>query len=156
MPKRSFPVVLSPTDQEQLLLWERAHGTPQQVGLRCRIVLGAAKGEDNLRLAARLHINRHTVSLWRKRVKKEGVGAVWEVASGRGRKPHYDATKRERMIEATLQSKPEGQTHWSCRTLAKAHGVSKNTVNRLWQLHNLKPHLSRTFKLSEIPISWRN
>src|SRR5437868_9986530 len=39
-------------------------------------------------------------------------------------------------------------THWSCRTLAKAQGVSHSTVNRLWQLHNLKPHLSRTFKLS--------
>ncbi|HAM53618.1 MAG TPA: IS630 family transposase [Nitrospiraceae bacterium] len=53
------------------------------------------------------------------------------------------------MIEATLQSKPNGQTHWSCRTLAKAYGVSKNTVNRLWQLHNLKPHLSS--KLSRDP-----
>src|SRR5438105_10554286 len=39
-------------------------------------------------------------------------------------------------------------THWSCRLMAKAQGVSKNTVNRLWQLHNIKPHLSRTFKLS--------
>jgi transposase len=32
--------------------------------------------------------------------------------------------------------------------MAQAQGVSKDTVNRLWQLHNLKPHLSRTFKLS--------
>ncbi|MCX7038022.1 MAG: hypothetical protein NT005_02650, partial [Spirochaetes bacterium] len=51
--------------------------------------------------------------------------------------------KRDGMIEATLQTKPEGQTHWSCRTLAKAQGVSKNTVNRLWQMHNLKPASSR-------------
>jgi len=35
--------------------------------------------------------------------------------------------------------------------MAEAQGVSKNTVNRLWQLHNLKPHLSRTFKLSRDP-----
>src|SRR5437899_2773106 len=39
-------------------------------------------------------------------------------------------------------------THWSCRLMAEAQEVSKNTVNRLWQLHNLKPHLSRTLKLS--------
>ena len=32
--------------------------------------------------------------------------------------------------------------------MAQAQGVSKNTVNRLWQLHQLKPHLSETFKLS--------
>jgi transposase len=35
--------------------------------------------------------------------------------------------------------------------MAKAQGMIKNTVNRLWQLHNLKPHLSRTFKLSRDP-----
>ena len=151
MPKRSIPVVLSTTDQAQLRQWERAHGTPQQVGLRCRIVLGAAEGEDSLHLAARLHVNRHTAELWRKRVNEQGVGAVWEVAQGRGRKPRYGVAKRDGMIEATLQTKPEGQTHWSCRTMAKAQGVSKSTVNRLWQMHNLKPHLHRTFKLSRDP-----
>jgi len=54
-------------------------------------------------------------------------------------------------VEATLHSRPKGQTHWSCRSMAAAHGVSKNTINRLWQLHNLKPHLHRTFKLSRDP-----
>jgi transposase len=151
MPKRSIPVVLSTTDQAQLRQWERAHGTPQQVGLRCRIVLGAAEGEDSLHLAARLHVNRHTANLWRKRVNEQGAGAVWEIAPGRGRKPRYGVAKRDGMIEATLQTKPEGQTHWSCRTMAKAQGVSKSTVNRLWQMHNLKPHLHRTFKLSRDP-----
>jgi len=151
MPKRSIPVVLSSNDKAQLQQWVRAHGTPQQVGLRCRIVLGAAEGEDGLHVAARLHVSRHTANLWRRRVNEQGVGAVWEVAPGRGRKPRYDAAKQDGMIEATLQTKPEGQTHWSCRTMAKAQGVSKNTVNRLWQMHNLKPHLHRTFKLSRDP-----
>jgi hypothetical protein len=50
-----------------------------------------------------------------------------------------------------VETKPKGMTQWSCRTLAKAQGVSPSTVNRLWQLHNLKPHLSRTFKLSRHP-----
>ena len=54
-------------------------------------------------------------------------------------------------MEATLQTKPKGATHWSCRTLARSQQVSKNTVNRIWQEHNLKPHLSRTFKLSRDP-----
>ena len=81
----------------------------------------------------------------------KGIGCVWEIAAGRGRKPRYDQAKRKAMIEATLQTKPKGMTHWSCRQMAQAQGVSKNTVNRLWQLHNLKPHLSRTFKLSRDP-----
>jgi hypothetical protein len=99
MPKGSIPVVLSATDQAQLRQWERAHGTPQQVGLRCRIVLGAAGGEDSLHLAARLHVNRHTANLWRRRVNEQGVGAVWEVAPGRGRKPLYGVAKRDGMID---------------------------------------------------------
>jgi transposase len=148
MSKTSFPVVLSSGDQAQLEQWESAHGTPQQVALRCRIVLGAFAGEPNQAMAARLQVSRPTVNLWRKRVRALGIGQVWEIAPGRGRKPHYDQATRDAIINATLQTKPKGMTHWSCRTMADAQKVSKDTVNRLWQRHQLKPHLSRTFKLS--------
>jgi transposase len=151
MPKTSSAVVLEPSHQCQLATWESAHGTPQQVALRCRIVLGAGAGEPNGAIADRLGVNRHTVELWRKRVRELGIDQVWEIAPGRGRKPHYDQAKRDAIIDATLQTKPKGMTHWSCRLMAKAQGVSARTVNRLWQLHNLKPHLSRTFKLSRDP-----
>lgn len=148
MPKTSPVIVLEPSHQAQLKQWESAHATPQQVALRCRIILAAAAGQQNLAIAKKLEVNRHTVELWRKRVRELGIDQVWEVASGRGRKAHYDQSKRDDIINATLQSKPKGMTHWSCRLMAKAQGVSPSTVNRLWQLHNLKPHLSRTFKLS--------
>jgi len=92
-----------------------------------------------------------TAALWRGRVREAGIDVVWETQAGRGRKPQYDLAQRNALIAATLQTKPKGMTHWSCRLMAKAQGVSKNTVNRLWQLHNLKPHLSRTFKLSRDP-----
>jgi transposase len=151
MSKTSSAVVLEPSHQCQLAIWESAHGTPQQVALRCRIVLGAGAGESNGAIADRLGVNRHTVELWRKRVRELGIDQVWEIAPGRGRKPHYDQAKRDAIIDATLQTKPKGMTHWSCRLMAKAQGVSARTVNRLWQLHNLKPHLSRTFKLSRDP-----
>jgi len=135
----------------QLEQWAKAHGTPQQVVMRSRIALEAAAGQSDRSIAAALDVNRHTVSLWRQRVAEEGVGTVWEIASGRGRKAHYGSRKRDRIIQATLQERPAGQTHWSCRTMAAAQGVSKNTVSRLWQLHNLKPHLHKTFKLSRDP-----
>src|SRR5256884_3787506 len=54
----------------------------------------------------------------------------------RGRKPKYELEKRDALIRATLETKPKGMTHWSCRTMAKAQGVSKSTVNRLWQLRS--------------------
>ena len=151
MAKTPSPLVLSLEDQICLRGWESAHSTPQQVVLRCRILLGASEGKTNQALAAQLNVNRHTVELWRQRGRVEGIQGLWEVAAGRGRKPLYDQVRRDAIITATLQTKPKGSTHWSCRTMARVQGVSKNTVNRLWQLHKLKPHLSRTFKLSRDP-----
>lgn len=151
MAKTASPLVLSLEDQICLKGWESAHSTPQQVVLRCRILLGASEGKTNQALAAQLNVNRHTIELWRQRGRLEGIQGIWEVAAGRGRKPLYGQVRRDAIITATLQTKPKGSTHWSCRTMARVQGVSKNTVNRLWQLHKLKPHLSRTFKLSRDP-----
>jgi transposase len=146
---RTSPVLqLSAEDQAQLTQWATAHSTPQQVALRCRLVLAAAGGAQDLEIASRHGVNRHTAALWRGRVRAQGIGAVWEIQTGRGRKPKYGARKKDALIQATLETKPKGMTQWSCRSMARAQGVSKNTVNRLWQLHNLKPHLSKTFKLS--------
>src|SRR5713226_267453 len=151
MARSRLAVNLSMEDHAQLIQWESAHSTPQQVALRCRLVLATAGGRPDLEVAAVYGVNRHTAALWRGRVHTAGIGAVWEIQAGRGRKPKYDVKKRDGLIAATLQTKPKGVTHWSCRSMAKAQGVSKNTVNRLWQLHNLKPHQSHTFKLSRDP-----
>ena len=148
MPNTSLAIELNPGEQARLEQWESSHGTPQQVAMRCRIVLGAIAGRGNVAIADELGVSRPTVQLWRKRVRDQGIGQVWEIAPGRGRKPHYDQAKRDEIIKATLQTKPKGMTHWSCRVMAEDQKVSKNTVNRLWQLHQIKPHLSRTFKLS--------
>lgn len=151
MARTSQPVNLTAEDQAQLVQWESAHGTPQQVALRCRLVLAAAAGQPDLQIASAYRISRHTAALWRGRVRTAGIDGVWDVKAGRGRKPKYDGAKREALITATLQTKPKGMTHWSCRLMAKAQRVSKNTVNRVWQLHNLKPHLNQSFKLSRDP-----
>ena len=148
MANTGVAIKLQSAEQSQLEHWESSHGTPQQVALRCRIVLRAVAGQDNVSIAEALGVARPTVQLWRKRVGTQGIGEVWKIAPGRGRKPQYDRATREAIVKATLQSKPAGMTQWSCRLMAEAQEVSKSTVNRLWQLHNLKPHLSRTFKLS--------
>src|SRR5258705_194689 len=147
MAKIAAPLVLSLEELNRLKGWESAHSTPQQVVLRCRILLGASEGKTNQQMAAQLAVNRHTIELWRQRGRSQGIQGVWEVAPGRGRKPRYDQKRRDAIISATLQTKPKGMTHWSCRTMARAQGVSKNTINRLWQLHKiqspLKLHLQR-------------
>jgi len=148
MPRLALPVNLTETDRRELECWVAAHLTPQQVSQRCRIVLAAAQGQPDKLIADDLDLNFKTVALWRKRFVSEGPDSLWEVAEGRGRKPTLTPEDVGQIVDATLQTKPAGATHWSCRTMAKAQGVSKATVNRIWQSHQIKPHLNKGFKLS--------
>src|SRR5215218_2483293 len=151
MPRPTVPVILSEDERKQLEEWLSALGTPQQVAIRCRIILCCAAGKTEVENAAENHVNRNTVRLWRERFNTQGLQALWEIAPGRGRKPVYDSTRVKEVIDATLQSKPKGSTQWSCRTMAEAQGMSKSTVNTIWRSHNIKPHRSETFKLSRDP-----
>src|ERR1700686_2296990 len=144
----AVPFKLSVVDRQKIQEWIAAHGTPQQVALRCRIVIGAAEGESDSAISRRLSVNRNTVILWRKRFAEAGLDGLWDVAPGRGRKPIYEMAKIAAIVDATLQTKPVGMTHWSCRTLEEQQGVSKSTVNNIWRAHNLQPHRTETFKLS--------
>lgn len=148
MPKRAHPVNLTEGERQQLNQWVAAHGTPQQVVLRCRIVLSAAAGSNNVAIGAELGVDVKTVALWRTRFAQAGPQGMWEIAPGRGRKPTHGPQKINAIVEATLHTRPEGLTHWSCREMAKVQGVSKSLVNDVWRAHNLKPHLTKSFKLS--------
>jgi transposase len=52
----------------------------------------------------------------------------------------------------TLESTPRGETHWSTRGLAKATGLSRMTISRIWHAFGLQPHRTDTFKLSPDPL----
>ena len=151
MPKHAIEVRIEESDRQELERWVSAHRTPQQVAQRCRIILAATKGQQDKDIAQSMAVNPKTVALWRQRFFKEGPDCLWEVAAGRGRKPRYSADKVDKIINATLQRRPAGATHWSCRTMAEEQGVSKATISRIWQSHGLKPHRTKAFKLSRDP-----
>lgn len=151
MPQKVPVLPMNPTQEQQIREWLSAHGTPQQVALRCRIVLAAAQGQADSVIARQVGTNRKTVTLWRTRVAQKGLPCLWAVAPGRGRKPTYGPEKIKALVDATLQTKPAGMTHWSCRLMAKAQGVSKSTVSNIWRSHNVKPHRVKRFKLSRDP-----
>jgi transposase len=151
MPAPVPALTLSDHDRDQIERWVSAQGTPQQVALRSRIVLAAAAAQSDSAIAHDLAINRKTVMLWRARFAAHGLTSLWEIAPGRGRKPTYDGAKIKAIVDTTLQTKPKGMTHWSCRLMAARQGVSKSTVNNVWRSHNLKPHRVKRFKLSRDP-----
>ena len=148
MPRSKAPLLFSTEQHQQIQQWLAAHGTPQQVALRCRIVEAASQGRPDSAIASELQINRKTVILWRERFAQQGLSSLWQVAQGRGRKPTYGPVKIKAVVDATLQTKPKGMTQWSCRLMAKSQGMSKSTINNIWRSHNLKPHRVKTFKLS--------
>src|ERR1035437_9783163 len=123
MPNISRAIKLEAAERTQIEQWEASHGTPQQVALRCRIILRALAGQDNVAIAAELEVSRPTVQLWRKRGREQGIGGGWEIAPGPGGKPRYNQATRAAILEATLQSKPAGMSHWSCRLMAETQGV---------------------------------
>src|SRR6266540_437444 len=92
---------LAEVDQQKLQQWTAAHGTPQQVALRCRVVLAAAAGESDVAIEKRLAVNRDTVILWRKRFGDEGLGGLWDIAPRRGRKPTFQTDKIAASVDAT-------------------------------------------------------
>ena len=151
MPRSTSALVVSQDQETQIEQWLAALGTPQQVALRCRIVLAAGRGESEAAIASKLEVNRKTVRLWRERFARDGLSGLWEIAAGRGRKAIYDADRIKAVIDATLQSKPKGGTHWSCRLMAASQGISKSTISTVWKSHNIKPHRTKTFKLSRDP-----
>jgi transposase len=128
--------------------WIAAGKTPQRLVLRAGIVLKAAAGTANHRIARDLKTTRPTVLLWRRRFQEGGTAALSEDAPGRGRKARISAEKVKQIVEATLHAKPPAATHWSTRTMARAQGVSQTMVQRIWDAHGLQPYRTRTFKLS--------
>ncbi len=148
MPRISPAVTLTDAHRSQLEQWVSAHGTPQQVALRCRIILAAAGGETNLQIAEANAVDAKTVALWRRRFIDTGPEGLWKIAPGRGRKATYSSDKIKTIVQATTSTLPDGMTQWSCRTMADAQGVSKSMVCTIWRSHQLKPHRVKTFKLS--------
>ena len=143
------PLAVSETEAEALRALSRAGTTEQRTALRARIILRAADGVANVAIATELGISVPTVGLWRTRFKQHGLAGL---ADGPriGRPATYGREIRERVLTTTL-TPPEGATHWSTRRLAKAVGVSPNTILRIWREGKLKPHRTETFKYSSDP-----
>ncbi len=147
--KSAPTITLTDNDRKTLVRWSRGRSTEVRLMERARIVLLAAGGEMNKDIATELNIMPNTVGRWRRRFSKGGVTAIMRDAPRSGRRPRTDIVRL--IVEKTTQEKPHNATHWSGRTLAAALGIDKSMVWRVWRAHGLKPHLSKTFKVSNDP-----
>jgi transposase len=148
MARSTASIILSPSEAKTLDAWARSRTQPARVIERAQIIQMAANGMQSQEIARVLGLSRPTVQLWRQRFLALRMAGLEKDAPRPGRLPKISDRKVRRIVEATLHSKPENATHWSTRLMAKAEGVSEATVRRIWRRHQLKPHLTKTFKLS--------
>ncbi|MHB1570647.1 MAG: IS630 family transposase [Solirubrobacteraceae bacterium] len=148
-PTPALPV----TDEQRAVLEKliRSRTAPHRDVQRARVLLMAADGFANTRIASEVQVSPATVAAWRERFAEEGLQNFSAVRSGRGRRPSIPQAKVEEIVRLTLRETPLGETHWSCRSMAKRAGVSSSTVQRIWSARGLQPHRVRTFKLSNDP-----
>ena len=151
MSKASLPTVIESSQQELLERLARGRNTPHKVVLRTKIVLGHAKGMSKVDISETLQTSRPTVDLWLQRFRVGGVEALLRDAPRLGGKQPLSPEREAEIVEWTLHRTPAGQTHWSSRALAKELGVGSTTVLNVWHKHGLKPHRTKTFKLSRDP-----
>jgi transposase len=140
------------TNDERQRLESLAHRTRSQALLarRARVVLGCAEGLDNKAVAKKLRCSLGMVGKWRSRFLKARLEGLYdEPRPGAPRTISDDQV--EKVVIQTLESTPRGQTHWSTRGLAKASGLSRMTISRIWHAFGLQPHRADTFKLSPDP-----
>ena len=113
---------------------------------RAQIILLAATGLSQEKVAQRVGVTRVTVNHWCRRFARQRLAGLAD-APGRGRKAALPAAAVRKALE-TVASPPKAIGRWSCRTMARATGISKDSVQRLWAANDIKPHLTRTFKVS--------
>jgi len=145
------PLVVADDQREQLETLTRSRSLPSGLVRRARIVLLSADGVTNREIGARLGLSQPTVAKWRNAFIDNGVDGLYDEPRP-GRPRSISDEQVAELINTTLQTTPEGATHWSCRTLAKQTGVSKSTVQRVWSAFGLKPHRTESFKLSTDPF----
>lgn len=144
-------LVLTEAERTVLERYVRRGTTSQRLSTRARIVLLCAEGLDNKKVARRLRTTTNTVGKWRARFVDARVdGLLDEPRPGAPRKISDDQV--EAIVVKTLESTPKGATHWSTRQMAKAVGLSHDSIHRIWHAFGLKPHRTESFQLSKDPL----
>jgi len=142
-------ICMDNNQRKRIAFLVRSPKTPQRIAERAKIIWMAGQGTANSKIARELKMSRPKVLRWRERFEKFGVRGLYQGASRPGRRNSETEAVEERVLKLTLESKPNAQTQWSSRTLAKTAGTSKSTVQRIWRKHCLQPHRVETFKLSK-------
>ena len=150
MARLPVEIVLDNEEEAELERWRRRRKTTAGLHVRAGIILDCARGYSGEEIAERHHTSQQTVSKWRRRFARDGLAGLSDAPrSGQPRK--HDDDRVQAILETTLNRRPKKATHWSVRSLSDELGVPRDFVHRVWRAFGLKPHLTKSFKLSNDP-----
>ena len=151
MGRKTIEIVLSRKDRAELEAIVADGNTRQKIAKRARIVLLTAEGTGVMAIMRQVEVSKTSVWRWQERFAEAGVAGLLKDKSKKpGKAPIADDIKRK-VIETAVKERPANATHWSLRMLGAEIGISHTSVQRILGEHGLKPHLTRTFKVSNDP-----
>lgn len=146
--KRATEIKLDEATRGKLDGISRSRRASLRLVERAKIVLLSAQGLENIEIGKILKISRQKAGRWRDRFAEFGMDGIEKDAPRPGRFPSVSNRRKADVVKKTLEETPENATHWSRKLMAEATGISESSIGRIWREHGLKPHLSKTFKLS--------
>ena len=142
-------VEITEPERQELLRRVNAPSISKRDSLRAAIVLRRAEAIKQSQVAEELGVSVNCVNRWSQRFEREGLEGLVD-RKGRGRRPSIPAHKVEQVITRATQP-PKPRQRWTVRTMAREVGISPDSVHRIWKANDIKPHLVKTFKLSNDP-----
>jgi transposase len=148
---RRTKIALTAENRQRLERIVSAPTTPQKHVWRARIVLLSAAGMGTMAIIRQTGKSKRAVWRWQDRFRAAGVAGLLRDKTRPGRVPPLSPDQIRTVVEKTLRETPADATHWSTRTMARAVGLGKTSVLKIWREHGLKPHLTKSFKVSRDP-----
>jgi putative transposase len=145
------PLGISDEVRVQLKSFSNSRSMPHSLVRRAKIVLMSDEGLTNQLIGERLGLSGGSVGKWRRRFCEQGLIGLYDALRPGGPRSIGDE-KIAALIHKTIQKKPKGATHWTCRSIAGEAKISKSTVQRVWKAFGLQPHRQKHFKLSNDPF----
>jgi transposase len=143
-------IELTEGEREELILWSGSRTLPAGDVFKAKLILALADGMSYSAIEATLKTSRPTIARWKARFERGRIAGL--DGQHKGSRPRAATPAAQaRLLKKTQQKPPDGSTHWSCRKMAAATGLSPTTVHRIWSKTKLKPHRLERYMASNDP-----
>src|SRR6202043_1636556 len=143
-------VSLTSNQRLELSSIAQSRSLPAGYVFRAKLILMLAEGASFNTIKRRLQTSAPTIIRWKQRFLETGLDGLDTYHPGQ-KATVLTPALRARILSATRKKPSDGSTHWSCRKLASALGVSKDAVYRVWKEAGLKPHRLERYLASDDP-----